>query len=66
MLQILLTILCRSSQGGPDWTCILVGFSSGYLRVFTEVRVLNTCLTLFIYIKLLIYAYFMHVFIISG
>ncbi|XP_064622253.1 rab3 GTPase-activating protein non-catalytic subunit-like isoform X3 [Lineus longissimus] len=26
----------RSSQGGPDWTCIIVGFSTGYVRMYTE------------------------------
>ncbi|GBN74944.1 Rab3 GTPase-activating protein non-catalytic subunit [Araneus ventricosus] len=26
----------RSLQGGPDWTCIIVGFSSGYIRIYTE------------------------------
>ncbi|XP_035204610.1 rab3 GTPase-activating protein non-catalytic subunit-like [Stegodyphus dumicola] len=26
----------RSQQGGPDWTCIIVGFSSGYIRIYTE------------------------------
>ncbi|XP_052787528.1 rab3 GTPase-activating protein non-catalytic subunit-like isoform X1 [Mya arenaria] len=26
----------RSTQGGPDWTCVLLGFSSGFLRFYTE------------------------------
>lgn len=26
----------RSMQGGPDWTCVIVGFSSGYIRFYTE------------------------------
>lgn len=26
----------RSTQGAPDWTCIIVGFSSGYIRIYTE------------------------------
>ncbi|RDD42557.1 Rab3 GTPase-activating protein non-catalytic subunit [Trichoplax sp. H2] len=26
----------RSSQGGPDWTCIVVGFSSGYIRIYEQ------------------------------
>ncbi|GFR27704.1 rab3 GTPase-activating protein non-catalytic subunit [Trichonephila clavata] len=26
----------RSLQGGPDWTCVIVGFSSGYIRIYTE------------------------------
>jgi len=29
--------LFRSSTGRPDWTCIVVGFSSGYVRFYTEV-----------------------------
>uniref|UniRef100_A0A672NL22 Rab3 GTPase-activating protein non-catalytic subunit-like n=1 Tax=Sinocyclocheilus grahami TaxID=75366 RepID=A0A672NL22_SINGR len=27
----------RSSTGRPDWTCVVVGFSSGYVRFYTEV-----------------------------
>uniref|UniRef100_A0A8B9HL98 RAB3 GTPase activating protein subunit 2 (non-catalytic) n=1 Tax=Astyanax mexicanus TaxID=7994 RepID=A0A8B9HL98_ASTMX len=30
----------RSSTGRPDWTCIVVGFSSGYVRFYTENGVL--------------------------
>ncbi|KAH0622686.1 hypothetical protein JD844_025199 [Phrynosoma platyrhinos] len=30
----------RSSTGRPDWTCIVVGFTSGYLRFYTENGVL--------------------------
>ncbi|XP_076069479.1 rab3 GTPase activating protein [Oratosquilla oratoria] len=26
----------QSSAGGPDWTCIIIGFSSGYVSFFTE------------------------------
>lgn len=26
----------QSSTGGPDWTCIIVGFSSGYVAMYTE------------------------------
>lgn len=26
----------RSAHGEPDWTCIIIGFSSGYLRMYTE------------------------------
>lgn len=26
----------RSSTGRPDWTCIVVGFTSGYVRFYTE------------------------------
>lgn len=30
----------RSSTGRPDWTCIVIGFSSGYVRFYTESGVL--------------------------
>ncbi|KAK7069153.1 Rab3 GTPase-activating protein non-catalytic subunit [Halocaridina rubra] len=26
----------QSSAGGPDWTCVIVGFSSGYVAMYTE------------------------------
>ncbi|XP_037580983.1 rab3 GTPase-activating protein non-catalytic subunit isoform X2 [Dermacentor silvarum] len=26
----------KSYQGGPDWTCIVVGFKSGYVHMYTE------------------------------
>nr|XP_054933764.1 rab3 GTPase-activating protein non-catalytic subunit-like isoform X2 [Dermacentor andersoni] len=26
----------RSYQGGPDWTCIVVGFKSGHVHMYTE------------------------------
>ncbi|XP_070571342.1 rab3 GTPase-activating protein non-catalytic subunit-like [Ptychodera flava] len=26
----------RSSQGGPDWTCIMIGLTSGYVHMYTE------------------------------
>lgn len=26
----------RSTQGVPDWCCVIVGFSSGYIRIYTE------------------------------
>jgi len=29
--------VCRSSTGRPDWTCVVVGFTSGYVRFYTEV-----------------------------
>lgn len=29
--------LYRSSTGRPDWTCVVVGFTSGYVRFYTEV-----------------------------
>lgn len=34
---IALTVVFRSTHGGPDWTCVIVGFSSGYVRMYTEV-----------------------------
>ncbi|XP_059162199.1 rab3 GTPase-activating protein non-catalytic subunit-like [Physella acuta] len=30
----------RSTQGGPDWTCIIVGFSSGFIRMYSQTGVL--------------------------
>ncbi|XP_078085888.1 rab3 GTPase-activating protein non-catalytic subunit isoform X2 [Mustelus asterias] len=30
----------RSSTGRPDWTCIIIGFTSGYVRFYTENGVL--------------------------
>ncbi|KAL2099030.1 hypothetical protein ACEWY4_005510 [Coilia grayii] len=30
----------RSSTGRPDWTCIVIGFTSGYVRFYTETGVL--------------------------
>uniref|UniRef100_A0A3B3ZRZ7 Uncharacterized protein n=1 Tax=Periophthalmus magnuspinnatus TaxID=409849 RepID=A0A3B3ZRZ7_9GOBI len=30
----------KSSTGRPDWTCVVVGFSSGYIRFYTEHGVL--------------------------
>ncbi|KAM7403977.1 hypothetical protein PAMA_004407 [Pampus argenteus] len=30
----------RSSTGRPDWTCVIVGFTSGYVRFYTENGVL--------------------------
>ena len=35
----------RSVQGGPDWTCVIVGFSSGYVRFYTEVSVQDKVVT---------------------
>ena len=29
--------LNRSSQGFPDWTCIVAGFTSGYIRFYLQV-----------------------------
>ncbi|XP_078488494.1 rab3 GTPase-activating protein non-catalytic subunit [Ciona intestinalis] len=41
--EIITDILClplvslkRSSHGSTDWTCVVVGFSSGYVRMYTE------------------------------
>lgn len=30
-------LVCRSSTGQPDWTCVVVGFTTGYVRFYTEV-----------------------------
>ena len=31
-------LLCpSSSRSVPDWTCIIVGFTTGYVRMYTEV-----------------------------
>ncbi|KAL4238914.1 Rab3 GTPase-activating protein non-catalytic subunit [Mactra antiquata] len=41
--EVVTTVLClplasqkRSTQGAPDWTCVLVGFSTGFVRMYTE------------------------------
>ena len=34
----------RSSQGAPDWTCVILGFTSGYVRMYTEVGQINVVL----------------------
>ena len=31
--------LNRSSQGFPDWTCIVAGFTSGYVRFYLQVNI---------------------------
>nr|XP_054758059.1 rab3 GTPase-activating protein non-catalytic subunit-like [Lytechinus pictus] len=28
----------RSSHGAPDWTCVVLGFTSGYVRMYTEIK----------------------------
>ncbi|CAL1542170.1 unnamed protein product [Lymnaea stagnalis] len=45
--EMITAVLCvplasqkRSTQGGPDGTCIIVGFSSGFVRMYSEVGVL--------------------------
>ncbi|XP_076441806.1 rab3 GTPase-activating protein non-catalytic subunit-like [Babylonia areolata] len=45
--ELITDILClplasqkRSTQGAPDWTCVIVGFTSGYVRMYTETGVL--------------------------
>lgn len=30
-------LVIRSSQGSPDWTCIVAGFESGYMRIYLQV-----------------------------
>uniref|UniRef100_A0A8C9B3G0 RAB3 GTPase activating non-catalytic protein subunit 2 n=1 Tax=Phocoena sinus TaxID=42100 RepID=A0A8C9B3G0_PHOSS len=39
-LKIVTFVCNRSSTGRPDWTCIVVGFTSGYVRFYTESGVL--------------------------
>lgn len=40
MLSLTLCVcVCRSSTGRPDWTCVVIGFTSGYVRFYTEVGV---------------------------
>ena len=34
----LLLKISRSSQGSPDWTCIVAGFTSGYMRIYLQVH----------------------------
>ncbi|XP_074646161.1 rab3 GTPase-activating protein non-catalytic subunit-like isoform X2 [Tubulanus polymorphus] len=41
--EIISSIIClplssqkRSSQGAADWTCFIIGFSTGYVRMYTE------------------------------
>lgn len=36
-VKIINSVYNRSSTGRPDWTCIVVGFTSGYVRFYTEV-----------------------------
>ncbi|XP_078675646.1 rab3 GTPase-activating protein non-catalytic subunit-like isoform X2 [Branchiostoma floridae x Branchiostoma belcheri] len=36
IMCIPLASLKRSSTGGPDWTCVVMGFTSGYIRMYTE------------------------------
>ncbi|KAK7502781.1 hypothetical protein BaRGS_00006031 [Batillaria attramentaria] len=45
--EVITDVLClplasqkRSTQGAPDWTCVIVGFSTGYVRMYTETGVL--------------------------
>lgn len=40
MISLTLCVcVCRSSTGRPDWTCVVIGFTSGYVRFYTEVGV---------------------------
>lgn len=32
-----------SSGTNPDWTCIIVGFNTGYVRFYTEVGIFCNC-----------------------
>lgn len=27
----------QSSQGAPEWSCVMVGFTTGHVRMYTEV-----------------------------
>ncbi|ESO90130.1 hypothetical protein LOTGIDRAFT_218187 [Lottia gigantea] len=45
--ELITAILClplasqkRSTHGAPDWTCVIVGYSTGYVKMFTEKGVL--------------------------
>ena len=37
-VNIKLCILYRSSEGIPDCSCVIVGFTSGYMRIYLEVK----------------------------
>ena len=30
----------QSSQGAPEWTCIIVGFNTGHVRMYSEVCIM--------------------------
>jgi len=32
---------------GPDWTCIAVGYNTGFVKFYTEVRVLISSFTIY-------------------
>ncbi|XP_045164449.2 rab3 GTPase-activating protein non-catalytic subunit-like [Mercenaria mercenaria] len=36
LLSLPLASQKRSTQGAPDWTCVLVGFNTGFVRMYTE------------------------------
>ncbi|XP_055956898.1 rab3 GTPase-activating protein non-catalytic subunit [Patella vulgata] len=45
--ELITAVLClplasqkRSTHGAPDWTCVIVGYSNGYIKMFTETGVL--------------------------
>jgi len=38
-LCVPLAIITPHSLNSPDWTCVAVGFSSGFVRFFTEVSI---------------------------
>lgn len=51
--ELITSVLClpistskkrNRTQTTPDWTCILVGFTSGYVRFYTEVIFENNLL----------------------
>lgn len=37
LIVFVFVLVPRSSTGRPDWTCVVVGFTSGYVRFYTEV-----------------------------
>ncbi|KAK4305761.1 hypothetical protein Pmani_022352 [Petrolisthes manimaculis] len=40
LLCLPLISINKSSTGGPDWTCVIVGFTSGYVAMYTETGLL--------------------------
>lgn len=36
---ICLPLISLGKASGPDWTCIIVGFNTGFIRFYTEVSI---------------------------
>lgn len=36
---ICLPLISLGKASGPDWTCIAVGYNTGFIRFYTEVRI---------------------------